>query len=56
MTLLPCSGCDIDLYEVDAEETKTMVETTSGPVLAGRPGEAEVPALVCPECGEVTAL
>ena len=56
MTLLPCSECGIDLYEVDAEETKTTVEVTDEPVLAGKAGEAEVPALICPKCGEVTAL
>lgn len=56
MTLLPCSGCGIDLSEVDAEETKTTVEVTSEPVFAGQPGKAEAPALICPECGEITAL
>jgi hypothetical protein len=53
---LPCSGCGIDLKDADTEETTAIVEITAEPVFAGEQAVREVPALVCPECAEVTAL
>ena len=56
-TLLPCSNCGIDLFERDCEETTVTVEVEIGRELFGATTtEWEVPAWVCPECGEVTAL
>lgn len=54
--LLPCSNCGIDLFGRDCEETTALVDVTAGAVFAGRKGQREVPAVVCPECDEVTAL
>jgi len=45
---LPCSGCDVDLMNVDAQ-------AKPNPHFSGE-SVKEVPALVCPECGEKTAL
>ena len=56
-TLLPCPSCGIDLWDLDCEETTATVEFEMGRTLFGQStGEREVPAWVCPECGEVVAL
>lgn len=52
---LPCSGCGRDLQFVDTEETTAVVEDKPNPHFSGQEVK-EVPALVCPECGETTAL
>lgn len=54
--LLPCQNCGVDLMDYDCEQTTAVVDVTSEPVFAGQKGQREVPALVCPECQEVTAL
>lgn len=54
--LLPCSGCGAELQGSGAQETTVMIDVTPAPVFHGRKGQREVPALECPECGEVTAL
>jgi predicted RNA-binding Zn-ribbon protein involved in translation (DUF1610 family) len=54
--MLPCVNCGAELAGRDCEETTATVDVTAEPVFAGRRGQREVPALVCPECGEVTAL
>jgi len=40
---------------VDAQETTAVVEAKPNPHFSGE-SVKEVPALVCPECGEKTAL
>jgi YgiT-type zinc finger domain-containing protein len=55
--MLPCSECGIDLAKRDCEETTATVEIGIGRQLFGQTAtEREVPAWVCPECGEVTPL
>lgn len=49
---LPCLNCGTEL--VDAAETTTEVER--GFQFGGETATREVPAKVCPACGEVTAL
>ena len=57
--LLPCSSCGAEIWS--GEETTIVVEPSDAdgePVFefGDEPAEREVPAKVCPECGEVTAL
>jgi YgiT-type zinc finger domain-containing protein len=55
--MLPCSECGTDLGRRDCEETTATVEVGIGRKLFGQTtAEREVPAWVCPECGEVTPL
>lgn len=55
--MLPCANCGHGLaFDSAAEETTKLVDVTAEPVFAGRKGQREVPALICPECGHVTAL
>lgn len=54
--MLPCSNCGTELFGREKEETTAMVDVTPEPVFAGKKGQREVPAYVCPDCGEVTAL
>ena len=46
--MLPCSGCGRELASGDAEETTALVDVTDEPVFAGRKGQREAPALICP--------
>ena len=56
-TLLPCSNCGIDLFERDCEETTATAEVEMGRKLFGETTtQREVPAWICPECGEVVPL
>jgi len=54
--MLPCQNCGVDLANRETEETTALVDVTAEPVFGGRKGQREVPAWVCPECGEVTPL
>lgn len=49
---LPCSNCGCEL--VDGEETTVTVELDFE--FGGKPATREEPALICPDCGEVTPL
>jgi YgiT-type zinc finger domain-containing protein len=53
---LPCSNCGIELVGRDCEETTSHVEVTAEPVFAGEKAVREVPAWICPECGNTQAL
>jgi len=54
--MLPCQNCGADLLHADAEETTALVKDGSGFQFGGKEATREVPALICPECDEVTAL
>lgn len=54
--MLPCQNCGADLVGRDCEETTTLVDVTPEPIFQGRKGQREVPAKVCPDCGEVNPL
>lgn len=52
---LPCDGCGLDLASVETEDTTATVDAKSNPHFSGD-SVKEVPAWICPECGEVTPL
>lgn len=54
--LLPCRNCGTELFNQDTETTRVLVDVTPEPVFAGRKGQREVEAWVCPDCGEATPL
>lgn len=51
--LLPCTECGAEMFN-DGENTTTEIELEYQ--FGGEQATREVPAMVCPECGEVTAL
>ena len=54
--LLPCQNCGEELQgNPDATATTTTVKAKPNPHFSGD-SVKDVPALICPECGEVTAL
>lgn len=54
--MLPCQNCGVDLVGRDCEDTTALVDVTPESIFQGRKGQREVPAKVCPECGEVNPL
>jgi len=57
--LLPCSNCGAEIS--GGKETTKVVEMSDADgkprfEFGGQPSVRELPAKVCPECGEVTAL